>query len=267
MIFNMVGGGGASKLPAFTYTGDYMLIDDGKEGSVQNWRIKFLTSGTLTFTKTPGTIDVFAVGGGGGGGNDSGGGGGGGYTKTQAGVVAYANTPYEIVVGAGGAKAASVSVLGSTGGQTSAFGVTANGGGGGGSEGSSYKRYGGNGGSGGGSGGADSRTGSYGGSDGSNGLTGNATGGTGQGTTTREFGESSGELYAGGGGGGGGVTTANNYGGAGGGGNGGSYINGGLSAGQPNTGGGGGGGAGFYGIGADGGSGIVVIRNHREVSA
>ena len=82
--------------------------------------------------------------------------------------------------------------------------------------------------------------------------------GIGQGTTTREFGESTGDLYSGGGSGAErGNTTTIIAGGSGGGGTGG---NGG--AGTANTGGGGGGSTAQSGGGA-GGSGIVIIRNHR----
>lgn len=49
-------------LPEYTYTGAHQLIDDGGG----NWRIKFLSSGTLTLgNKTK--VDAFLVGGGGGG--------------------------------------------------------------------------------------------------------------------------------------------------------------------------------------------------------
>lgn len=79
--------------------------------------------------------------------------------------------------------------------------------------------------------------------------------GTGQGTTTRAFGETDGTLYAGGGGG--------YSGGAGGGGNGDSWAGGGTDGGA-NTGGGGGGAAAFSGVqyrrGHCGGSGIAIIR-------
>ena len=65
MIFNThytyIGGGGGGK-PSFTYTGQYTEVDDGGG----NWRIKFLTSGTLKL-KNKITVDVFLVGGGGGG--------------------------------------------------------------------------------------------------------------------------------------------------------------------------------------------------------
>ncbi len=54
--------------PNFTYTGNCAVIDDGNN----NWRVKFLTSGTLTFhnlINASNGIDVFLVGGGGSGGS------------------------------------------------------------------------------------------------------------------------------------------------------------------------------------------------------
>lgn len=261
MIFNMVGGGGGNKttFPVFTYSGNYELIDDGIVDRNQNWRIKFLTGGILRFTEDPGTLDVFLVGGGAGGNNWSGnnsnpmGGGGGGRTLTSK-YVPQIETDYEIIIGAGGAKQ-------TAGGNTTAFGFTANGG----SPGSN--QAGGAGGSGGGAGIAStggSDKGGNGGSDGSNGSNaGSNAGGQGQGTTTREFGDESGDLYAGGGGGGG----QDDYGrgGSGGGGDG-AKMNRQATAGQTNTGGGGGGGYTPYDNptpSAAGGSGIVVIRNAR----
>ena len=89
MIFNThylyIGGGGG--VPKFTYTGRYTFIDDGNG----NWRIKFLTSGVITWLKDT-MIDVFLVGAGGGGKSESpqaGGGGGAMYAyavKKVAGV-------------------------------------------------------------------------------------------------------------------------------------------------------------------------------------
>lgn len=275
------GGSGPKGFPDFEYTGQMSpIIDDGKVNGKQNWRIKFLTSGTLTFNKEPGSLDAFLVGGGGGGGFYDGGGGGGGYTMTNV-VQLKANTPYTIEVGAGGNGSASSSETGADGGATSivdaATGeiVVSIGGGKGGDtrpSTSSYYPIGGDGGSGGGSGGTNSNPAGTGGSDGSDGL---ADGykpenvGDGQGTTTREFGDADGQLYAGGGGGGAHKTLA--LGGEGGGGNG-SCSNGGLMAedGETNTGGGGGGGGDYgpsYRPGAAGGSGIIILRNHREVSA
>lgn len=250
MIFNIGGSENTKgKMPEFTYSGIYQLLDDGKNGSTQNWRIKFLTSGTLKFTKVVDEIDLFLVGGGGsaasivnqvGGGNA----GGGGYTKTQKRVPVEAGKSYEILVGAGGAENPSHNTP-VNGSPSSAFGYSADGGYGGGFT------AGGNGGSGGGGGYDKSGNG---GSDGGNG--GGASGesyrgGYGQGSTTREFGESGATLYAGGGGG-----TKTGVGGAGGGGSSG-------SAGVANTGGGGGGRYSYGTPGCAGGSGIVVIRNAR----
>ena len=218
----------------FTYTGDCTMIDDG-DG---NWRVKFLTNGDF-ISNSDFIIDVFAVGGGG---NGAEGGGGGGYTKTGTAQTITAKTKYSITIG--GATQAS-----------SGFNVVANGGGSG---------SGSNGGSGGSGGGVSDGTngGGKGGSDGSNGGGGNAwsSAGTGQGTTTREFGEETGDLYAGGGGGSG-AGVSSGAGGAGGGGNGaGNSATGGNGA--ANTG-GGGGGAGAWGTPGTGGTGIVVIRNAR----
>lgn len=234
--------------PVYTYTGTSSLIDDGS----YHWRIKFLSSGTLTFTSLGNTssIDVFCVGGGAGAmaRNNANycGGGGGGYTTTGKSIVVSTGTSYAITVGAGGAPYSSSA----RGGTSSAFNISAQGGysftGGG------YIN-GGNGGSGGGGGGwgswVDSGAGGSDGSDGGNGRGGDGGGygGTGQGSTTREFGESTGTLYAGGGGG-----SGTGSGGGGGAGGGGGYG----AAGTTNTGGGASGN--YYG-----GSGIVVIRNHR----
>ena len=249
-----------------TYTGNCTVIDDGNN----NWRVKFLTSGTLKLNYAA-SIDVFLVGGGGGGSyhGGGGGGGGGGYTTTAKKVSVAANTQYTITIGSGG-SGGSCDGSGGRGGTTSAFSKTAAGGYGGTSDlctGSKARNTpGGNGGSGGGGGSVGGTYAGAGGSNGGNGGTGNygngwsgsGPGGTGQGTTTREFGETSGTLYAGGGGGGtaGGATAA----GAGGtgGGQGGNANNSGSGA--ANTGGGGGGS--YYG-GRPGGTGIVVIRNSR----
>ena len=231
-----VGGGASGGLPKFTYTGTYTLLDDGDD----NWRIKFLTSGTLVLKRTV-TIDLFLVGGGGGGGRDYGAGGGGGYTRTVKSIVLQADVSYPVVVGAGGIIQGR-DTTGTRGGTTSAFNYSAEGGYGGGWN-SSQPAAGGNGGSGGAG---------YNGSGGSNGGNGTSYPGYGQGTTTREFGESAGDLYAGGGGG------YDGWGGAGGGGNG---VN--ASSphyGTPNTGGGCGG---DCADGTAGGSGIGIIRNHR----
>ncbi|MDD3186976.1 MAG: InlB B-repeat-containing protein [Bacilli bacterium] len=230
----------------FTYTGTYTVIDDGNG----NWRIKFLTSGTFT-PKVDFTIDAFLVGGGGGGCSQYGGGGGGGYTATHSSIAITKNTAYTITRGSGGG-------LNRTGGTTTAFGYSVSGG----KPGVTWN--GGNGGSGGG-GHSNDAVGGNGGSNGGNGgsSAGNA-GGTGQGTTTREFGERTGTLYSGGGAGGGIHLKYNGGSGGSGGGAHGSVT---LTYATANTGGGGGGGNGYdtlssaYATG--GASGIVVIRNHR----
>ena len=229
-----------STIPEFTYTGDYEIVNDSDEPitiSEGNWKIRFLTSGTLTFTNLNGAeggIDVFLVGGGGNGETIRGArGGGGGYTKTVKGVSIAIATPYTVTIGA-------------SSGTSSAFGASANG------------ASGANGGSGGGGGGSSSGTPGNGGSNGGNGTAGNVSGGgTGQGTTTREFGESTGKLYSGGGGG-----SAANAGAAGDSTAGaGAAFGGAAKNGVANT--GGGGGAAYSGTAGAGGSGIVIIRNVR----
>lgn len=240
----------------YSYTGTAEKIDDGNG----NWRIKLKTSGVFKFTSLGnwnGLIDVFCVGGGCAGGSgywDAGNGygkaGSGGYTTTQKSVQSAANVSYNIVIGAGG-QGAFVS-----GGNTTAFGVTAGGG---------TKLHGGSGGA------AYGNTEvNNGGSNGGNGDPQDAANigidhwgspGRGQGRTTREFGEPTGTLYAGGGGAGG-NGSAQAQGGAGGGGNG-AWNGHPQTSGKENTGGGGGGM--YYGLTnvGKGGSGIVVIRNHR----
>ena len=231
--------------PIFTYLksdgtdANYLLIKD----TDYDWRIKFKESGTLTFEDIGNAyfdnIDVFLVGGGAGGGpgywyeirngwggNATGYGGGGGYTNTVKDVAIETSKDYNIVVGAGGG-------VGENGGASSGFGYTANGG--------NEK----NGGSGGGREGiVYSNSGGSGGSDGGNSSCGT---GTGQGTTTREFGESTGDLYSPGGAGGGSSAWD------------GGYVSGG-SHGAGLT----GANSGSGGDGSDSGySGIVIIRNGR----
>ena len=229
-----------STIPEFTYTGDYEIVNDSDEPitvSQDNWKIRFLTSGTLTFTNLNGAengIDVFLVGGGGNGETIRGArGGGGGYTKTVKGVSIAIATPYTVTIGA-------------SSGTSSAFGASANG------------ASGANGGSGGGGGGSSSGTPGNGGSNGGNGTAGNVSnGGTGQGTTTREFGESTGKLYSGGGGGSAAYAGAAGDSTAGAGAN----FGGAAKNGVANTGGGGGGA--YDGTAGRGGSGIAIIRNAR----
>ena len=229
-----------STIPEFTYTGDYEIVNDSDEPitvSQDDWKIRFLTSGTLTFTNLNGAengIDVFLVGGGGNGETIRGArGGGGGYTKTVKGISIAIATPYTVTIGA-------------SSGTSSAFGASANG------------ASGADGGSGGGGGGSSSGTSGNGGSNGGNGTAGNVSnGGTGQGTTTREFGESTGKLYSGGGGGSAAYAGAAGDSTAGAGAN----FGGAAKNGVANTGGGGGGA--YDGTAGRGGSGIAIIRNAR----
>ena len=208
-------------------------------------------------------VDICCVGGGAGSGtySDVSGGGGGGYVTNTYGLGVYGGQVMSVVVGSGGAGAKSgggasyITNLASANGAPSLAAVT---------------KHGGNGGSGGGAGGWYSNRdyngpGANGGSDGSNGNSSRPTindpkGGTGQGTTTRAWGN--GTLYAGGGGGGG----ASNFqtggaGGVGGGGKGANYRGVGNN-GALNTGGGAGGtSAGIYeNYNAVGGSGIVLLK-------
>lgn len=220
----------------FTYSGEYLLIDDNDN----NWRIKFLTSGNFT-PLTDMVIDVFLVGGGGGGliyysrsGSYSYLGGGGGYTKTVKSIVLAINTEYQIIIGDGG-TGGSINVndavanrkYATAGGSSSGFNNSVAGG-----ENANNSAINcGNGGSGGGT--------TSGGIDGSDGVVSSgeyASAGKGQGNTTREFGESTGDLYSSGG-------------------DSGSYPN--NKDKDPNTGDGG-------DCSNAGGSGIVIIRNHRE---
>ena len=237
-------------------------------GSLEkDWEITFKNSGSITFKSVPGPIDIFLVGGGGGAGGNNynhgvGGGAGGGYTKTFFNVRLQENLSYQIIVGAGGSGGGQYNELNNHlnhKGGTSFFkggNINYSAEGGDASRGpNSSDTYCANGGPG-GSGGGGAVEG-HGGSNGSNGTTGRGTsGGKGQGTTTRAFGETNGTLY--GGGGAGGSDNGRINGGAGGGGNA-------TSPGATNTGGGGGGGCYNWGDGGrNGGSGIVIIRNHRE---
>ena len=203
------------------------------------WRMKFLSSGSFTPLRDM-VIDAFLVGAGGGKGYWYCGAGGSGYTTTVRSVVLAANTAYSIVVGAAGTNGSSSnSKNGTNGGTTSAFAASALGGNGSTGGGTAKSYPGADGGSGGGgynkSGSNATLSAADGGTDGANGTTATTAGGTGQGTTTREFGEADGDLYASGGG--------DN-----------------LTATVPNSGNGG-----AYNIApADG---IVVIRQHKEVAA
>ena len=261
--------GGKPKMK-FTYTGDYVVRKDGV--------VELLTSGTIVFLE-PKVIDLFMVGGGGAGGSDARntvvgcGGGGGGYTRTVRNYSVTPNTQYNVIIGAGAEASRTVDKPAS--GSTSFGDFSVVGGGSVQLNRSSSADYtvGANGGSGGGCGLYSKSTGGGGGSDGGSGGLGSGTGlpASGQGFTTKEFGEPTGKLYAGGGGGGTYISAQSPVyalGGAGGGGDGawgaGADRAQAAGAGVANTGGGGGGGVGVGGvaniIGGSGGSGIVCFR-------
>lgn len=273
------GGSGGAGLPVFTFSGNSELIDDGNG----NWRLKILSSGNLTFSNLgsgSSGVDVFLVGGGGGGSGRSG--GGGGYVRTVSQYLVNRGTQYQLVVGNGGAGGKYDGPNPGNGDPTSAFGYSANGGNG------ASLNIGGSGGSGGASlNGGNNQNFTHagfalGGSNGSNGAAAyGGSGGEGSGLTTREFGEPSGDLYAGGGcacsytsasgnpyyksegAPGSGVGGASGYGGNGDSGNP-------TTAGEngaANTGNGGGGGNTNSSAAGAGGSGIIIIRNHRTTSA
>jgi hypothetical protein len=252
----------------------------------------FTSSGSLTVI-TGGEVEYLVVAGGGGGGKNAGSGGGAGGMLT--GPVTLAVGAYDITVGTGGAGGSSSSAYGTKGNDSSiveatspptsivaasggGYGVNVgNGGsggsGGGGSDGNNGIASGGSGMSGqgnnGGNGnhaGGEGRAAGGGGGAGAVGQNSQSSsqggaGGTGVISTIRELGD---VYYAGGGGGACHYTATGGSGGTGGGGSGGN--SGGPGNGNPgtsgtiNTGGGGGGGAGYNYDGANGGSGIVVIR-------
>ena len=267
-----------------SYTGNANFIDDG-DG---NYRVKFLTSGTLTVQQDT-HVDIFAVGGGGNGGAGlyeakgnyvgiAGGGGGGGYTTTTNNKKLLSGVEYAVTIGAACGASSLIAADGTVfceaaGGKNGTNGTNSWGGAG----------HGGNGGSGGGPGTSDMDYGNTGtpGSDGADGIgwayeddpsDWYANGGAGQGTTTREFGEETGDLYSGGGAGGACSIYEDSIAGGDGGGGNGASLTAAAQDGEENTGGGGGGGSyyykdydstTYYTAGGTGGSGIVIIRNFR----
>lgn len=300
-----IGGDGGSGIVLLRYKDPqsvrvYTAINDdsGTPPAFDNMQV-FTSDGTFTVPEGITEVEVLIVAGGGGGGGSAGagasgaGGGAGGVVYAQN--VQVTDPTYTIVVGAGGASSGVNSdTQGTNGENSSAFGLTALGGGGGGSR-NPGDGTGKDGGSGGGVGsqvsgvqGAGLQPGSASGGFGSNGGdsgfiggTGDdnasgggggagATGGTGQdnvrsgnGGIGRYYGDIFGTSvgddgwFAGGGGGGnpGGSRTVG-LGGKGGGADGGSND---AANAMDNTG-GGGGGAGANGNPSDGGSGIVIVR-------
>lgn len=270
-IYGIAAGNSSAKA-----TGGNIVTTDGSY-----WYHTFTSSGTFIPSQAL-TCDYLVVAGGGGGGYDAGGGGGAGGLLTSIGGTPLSLTAqtYIATVGAGGT--AGTANRGGNGGNSIFASITATGGGGGGSRTATYK-IGANGGSAGGgsgdggTGGTASPTGQ-----GNNGGNGNASytpggGGGGAGAvgnnTTSETNPGSGGnglsnsitgssvTYAGGGGGG---YNANNNGGTGGGGTGGRAGTGTSAAvaGTANLGGGGGGGSNssWQINGAQGGSGVIIIR-------
>ena len=250
--------------PKYDYTGNHTLL---KDNAAQGWwRIKLLSSGVLTWLSGKTKIDLFIVGGGAGGQRDNAGGsgGGGGYTKTVKGISLEKNQRIQVNIGAGGTS-------GTNGGTTSFDDQKVSGGNG---------KKGGSGGGGGGATVSGTARGGDGGTDGASGEDGSGDtnispsgvsyGGSGQGTTTREFGDSGADLYSGGGGGGG--KTIVNYSGSGYGGSGGQGSpklasgGGGKSGSDASNNGSGGGGYGGGGgaVRGKGAQGIVIIRNARS---
>jgi hypothetical protein len=246
----------------------------------------FTSPGTFTVSGQSGIIEVLIVAGGGGGGNGGGGTGGGG----GAGGVRYYPSlpvsigPYSITVGAAGDGASAYNIPGTRGGNSTAFGKTASGGG---HINYSYPTLG----PGGSGAGAYNfaptvGTGNVGGNDpaaspiseGNDGAPGGNMGGGGAGAVGGTYNGGNGLQFPSftgpligvpslaplsgyfGGGGAGGYNDGRGTGGLGGGGNGGSRTGNGVSPGTANSGGGGGGDSGAIGAGAPGGSGIVIIR-------
>ena len=182
---------------------DYEIVqDDDTVISVEdyrkypNWKARILTSISIT-AKKDGYIDTFLLGAGASGSTrestvgNYGAGGGSGTTKTVKNIQVKANQTYEIVIGSGGQPVQGAPAWGKAGGDTTAFGHTATGG-----ENLTVGpdigiSVGGTGGSGGA--GKDGAPGT----DGSDGT--GEYPGKGQNTTTREFGEPNGKLYANGG--------------------------------------------------------------------
>lgn len=217
-----------TSLPKFTYSNTNYTAEL-KSG--WGWVIRFYSSGTLTFTEDQ-VIDVHILGGGGsggGGGASCGGGGGGGYQTMKYGINVTAGTQYPIVVGSG---ASFWDIGGSRGGTSSAFDLSAQGGGGG-KHGDSKNTW---------AAGGDGGTG--------HGATRDWSAGS---NTVHEFNDASFPIYGGGGGhgnggvggspyGGNGNSNARGYGGGGGGGN--------IATEEP-----------YYDYGGAGGQGLVAVRN------
>ncbi len=259
----------------------------GTGGTISTWDgytiHTFTSNGTLTLPTATDSIEFLIVGGGGGGGgggtagNEGHGGGGGGglLTSDDIGTISLSAGSYSIVIGSGGSQS-------SKGGNSSAFGYTAEGGGFGGFT-SSAAGSGGSGGGGrgysgtqsGGAGNAGPPRQGYAGGTG-NWVSGQIMGGGGGGGAGNTGGAGTSSVGGAGGvgrsisitgsaifyagGGGGARDSSAGTGGNGGGGNGATGTTGSGGAGTANRGGGGGGAGRSGGSGGAGGSGIVIVR-------
>jgi autotransporter-associated beta strand protein len=231
-----------------------------------------LNSGSSTISFAQVEIEYLIVGGGASGGVGRGGGGGAGGVLT--GSLDATSTSYTITVGAGG-SAVTYDQRGINGGNSTAFGLTAFGGGAGGGW-VAGTESGLSGGSGGGGSGSPYVAGSGTFGQGNNGFwlnfyreEGGGGGGAGSAASYQNGGSgisssiSGTQLWYGGGGGAGALSYGAQpagIGGNGGGGNGNKIVNGTAGSGAANTGGGGGGTEGHYGWSGAGGSGVVIVR-------
>ncbi len=231
---------------------------------------------SIEIANKPSTIEYLVVAGGGGGSGMTGGGGGAGGFRTATGLPITGGVTYTVSVGGGGSGGPG-DQSGSNGGSSIFSTITSTGGGGGARNGENGKAGGSGGGGGhtpgiggagtsgqgnnGGDGGAPGKFGGGGGGGASSaGAVGQATGTGNGGNGTASSISGSSVTYAGGGGGG--IYQSSDtpgQGGTGGGGNGGNTsIN--PTAGTTNRGGGGGGQGDNKSLGANGGSGIVILR-------
>lgn len=257
---------------AYSYTGKSEFVGD-PDG---DWELHLLSDGTLTITdpgRCKGIIDLYLLGGGGGGSENTatytanagtmyygGGGGGGGYaTNVMDGSIQLEEgAEVKVTIGRGGNPGSTAAQAGTTKAVIGETTYSAEGGY------RSNSRNGGKGGSGGGGGGVFADAGGAGGTNGGNGKgksnsawNVSSSGGTGSGDSTLPFEEENDIPYGCGGGGGGAYYTATGlHGDAGS--NGGATANRGM------------GGKGKTQCGSEataGGSGIVIIRNHRTKEA
>ena len=279
---NLCGTGSARTLVVTVQSG--IIATGGTITNLPGYRVHTYTS-TSSFTisscSSPGNVEVLIVAGGGGGGKGGGfcGGGGGGGVVYQPAFAISPGTIYSVQVGGGGLGATS-DANGANGGNSSFSYLVATGGGGGGRNGSAGVTGGSGGGGGENSPGGPGTAGQ--GFGGGNGVGGSSNGGGGGGgaagtggTGATPVGGGAGgpgvsnsisgtAVHYSGGGGGGAHFNPGGIGGTGGGGKGGKLDNAGSGNipavnGASNTGGGGGGGC-VTVNGANGGSGIVIIR-------